>query len=828
YSEGYEDGKQKGWDQGLARAQKDAETNGKRDGTSEGKSDGLRVAYQEGYQNGKSTANDSASLQRGKTDGLAKGLERAKQEAEPYEARAYQDKENEYLRAPLKDVQTVSPLAKNFNGLQQTRPRSGAGKYYNPRPPSYPHPIIRDYYLEGYDFQYREAYNQTYQDEYDRSYRSAYDISYNEAYDRAVRRDYPNDRTRGYNAGFSEFERQAYDQFYPQEYRRQKDYYYQAAFDQFKNDAAEKQRGFKDGNQEASYKKGYDEGFAKGYQDNRQKEIDAAVARGEKRANDKYTKSAVLDFVGIELVDENGDGIFNPGENVVVKLVVKNYGLVGQSGLSSLSNLVVEGKSTSAQLSLPAITDQSKTTVSVAGKLVSDRSLKDGALGKVEFRVRLGSQELFAANAPVRFNYPMEMRVTSDIRFIAPGSSTKTAVAVKNRTNISKDVRVLVSSSSALLSSSVKDQVITVGAGREVQLPLELKAAQDAFFDGATLKVSTLDGLLPATEELSSEVVLGTPHKPTSSSEGLIIGGDLSERGSRHLGQSAKLDTFDLRIDGSTVSANILKNYSGKVIHVVGSDSIRLLSSSSISALSAFAETGGLVVVWNVSQDLPNSLLSWLGVQRSQATSLSDLKGDDLFRGFESLGLNARAEVLTLERPAVASLLMGQFVIGGVTAFNPLGDVVGRVVSLGFDTDVLPKVAMDDLISRAKSAALKFSDRLKLAEKDDAAIPGIIVDFKAELIGDDINTSVKWYVDKRKDSKLYKGIQTLLKAKDRRKAFGAFFPEVFQAASAMVDKTDREAALKIIDDTKSGVFGVDWDDVYCDYYKDSDTHGYCK
>ncbi len=825
YERGQSEGNEKGHDDGFKKAGEDAQINGEREGSSEGQQAGLRVAYQNGYQRGQETANDSAAYAQGKKEGLVAGLEKARAEAKPLEASAYNKKETEYRSAPLKEV-TTKNLAHNFQGLQSTSDLNDDGRYYNPRPPRYPHPMIRDFYMESYDYSYREHLRYEYNRAFERAYNLAYERVYSETYQRYANQDYPQERERGYNEAYRESYQRAYDQTYPSEFQRIKKYYYDYAFEQYKENQDEMDRGYREGNQFASHAKGFNEGIDEGYRSNIEREKNLAVERGIKRATEKYTQNAVLEFVASSISDENKDGLFVPGEKVLISLTVKNFGWIAKSGLKSNSGIQAS-QSTNGETSLPVIGGQTKTNVTVAGQVTLSPNLKIGETAQLKFSVKDLNREIYQNRQSLVIKYPVEISLKNALSVIEPGKSSMIELSLSNVSKTQKSVVVEFSTHSNLLEIDSPTQSIELRVGRSESVVTKVIASDQAFFDPADLLISVSDNKLVAAKKLERDFTIGYRHEVNRNSQGLLLGSNLSVIASRDLYQKSKLDTYDIRVDGGEIGNNLLNEYKGKVIHIISSRELSKLSQASVLSLIDFAKSGGNLVFWNASDELPQNLKHLLGLDQTQRTQVLSLKGLDILTGFEMSGLNTTGMGLTLDSMARPILVDGDSILGSQVVFSPLTDQPGRALALGFTSEVVDTEKIQLLLTKLLEAATSFEKKINDSKSNPAIIASIIFDIQAEIKGDDLDTSVRWYKDKKKETKMFRAIKKVLKNKNTRPVIAKFYPQVLSEIHQMQDKNDQQSALNVLK-TGAGGFSQDWKSYYCKFYEDNDTHGICR
>ena len=185
----------------------------------------------------------------------------------------------------------------------------------------------------------KRAYEEGYKEGYNRSYRRAYENArrdgYNEVYFRAYRRAYDNQYYISYQRGFVEGKDKGYQDAYNSAYNSAYSYYY----DQYRNREYSEQRtqglnngqavGQKEGfaagcaeQKKLGYKAGYDKIAAEVYPG----AFNAGKQAGIAAADKYYNENSVLKIFNTAFYEENNNGKFEAGENIILKAEVRNYG----------------------------------------------------------------------------------------------------------------------------------------------------------------------------------------------------------------------------------------------------------------------------------------------------------------------------------------------------------------------------------------------------------------------------------------------------------------------------------------------------------------------
>lgn len=836
YNMGYETGKARGIERGRVDATAKAEANGNKDGSAKGRADGLVVAFNngkaEGLEHGEKTGSDQVAYARGRKQGESEGLERAREEAQEQEPVGYNDKEQEFLRANLKQV-TIGDdtIAAHFAGLQAGGAKHGDGRHYNPRPNQYPHPMITDFYRGFYDQAYRASLDDTYARVYRSTYDSTYAASFEAARAEAAAKDYPEDRARGDQEAYARFYKETYDRVYASEYRARYQRHYDAAYAVAKEDAAEKKRGFDIGNAIASEEKGLHEGRVAGYENNLEGEKKIAYERGQRAANKRYTENAVIEVVSSSMVDANRDGIFMPGEAAVVELVVKNFGHQAKKDLRAL--LQVSGRGISvpnADVTIAALPGQSLVKVRAATRALIAANTQEATQFGLRFTAAdadVRHQNNFAATV----SFPSVVVAQGFNGAIVPGAMTKLKLAVTNRSRSVQNLVVNVDvdeSKAAIGQSQIALAPLAAGAAAEVEV--ELFGKQEAHFQAAPITVKTAQSGLAYAKTLVVNAAVLRKHQKNQGAKGLLLGSDLSKAGAKDLFAAQLMDTWDLRIDGVIQDQALLDVYLDRTVHFVTDGTA--LDRASLANLKAFVAKGGALVVWGAEMgQVASQLSSVSGVQRADhVTSLGDLAGVGVLDDVRIDNVDAGG-ILTLGGAKVrAALLDGRrAVVGASNHVNEFTDQVGRVLTIAVSPESLTKEQILAVQARVDRVRLSFARKIELATAK-ASDLGLVMDALEEEMRDDaVRSDVRWFKDNDDETKLAKAIDTFLK-KDhpRRMDIAKLYPEAVAAAKRMTDSTDRDTVLSMLEWRRVGGFFSkrSWKDLYCENF-DSGNTGLC-
>ncbi|HOI42420.1 MAG TPA: hypothetical protein PK523_05685 [Elusimicrobiales bacterium] len=307
--------------------------NGSREGQSAGITNGTaageRRCYDEGYSDAYNPAyaeakalglQDSASYESGYAKGQA---DAAVMEAENGQRAGYQagfsQRETEIHNSFPAALAAQGGFTKGFS-VEMGLPLELVSKGYTT-------PEEKRAYEKGY----KEGYDRAYRREYNDAKRRAYDESYRHEYRRAYDAQY----SISYRTGYTEGREEGYQDAYGAAYNSA----YNAYFAEYKNReySEQRSRGLRDG-QVNGQREGFEAGCAEqnrrgykaGYADMAAQVYPGAFEAGKQSgiaAADKYyAENAVLKAFDMAFYDENGDGKFEAGENVMLRAEIRNFG----------------------------------------------------------------------------------------------------------------------------------------------------------------------------------------------------------------------------------------------------------------------------------------------------------------------------------------------------------------------------------------------------------------------------------------------------------------------------------------------------------------------
>nr|MDA8131594.1 hypothetical protein [Elusimicrobiota bacterium] len=325
-------GRRDGWGVDQAAGTLNGSRDGQNAGTSNGTAAGQKRCYDEGYAGGYNAVY-AAAKEEGEKDpasykaGYAKGqADAAVIEVENGQKAGYQagfsQRETEIQNSLTTKEAVRGLLEKSILELdgRKTLPielvRSG---YTTPEETQ----AYNNGYREGYQNAYRRAYEEGKREGYRESYDMAYRRAYDEQYAISYRDGYAEGREQGYQEAYSAAYNSAYAAYY-QEYSG-REYAEQRTQGTRDGRVAGQNEGFAAGCAEAT-KRGYKEGYEKMAAQVYPGAFEAGKKAGIAAADKYYQENAVLKVTSVSLYDENGNGKFEAGENVLMRAEIKNFG----------------------------------------------------------------------------------------------------------------------------------------------------------------------------------------------------------------------------------------------------------------------------------------------------------------------------------------------------------------------------------------------------------------------------------------------------------------------------------------------------------------------
>ncbi len=289
---------------------------GKRRCYDEGYTTGYNAAYAEGKQQGlQDMGSYNAGFAKGQAD--ASVIEAEKGQRAGYQA-GFSQREAE--------------LQNSFNEVKVSGTMAARGV----RGPDLPIEMARNGYATPEE---RQAYDRGFREGYQRAYRRAFDDArrdgYNERYTLAYRRAYDNQYSISYRQGFIDGKEKGYKAAYRAAYNSA----YAAFYAEYSGREYPDQRELGLGNGRAT---GYKEGFAAGSAEQNKVGYQAGYAKkasevypgafeagkqaGIAAADKYYAENSVVKLFNAAFYDEDNDGKFEAGENVMLRGELRNFG----------------------------------------------------------------------------------------------------------------------------------------------------------------------------------------------------------------------------------------------------------------------------------------------------------------------------------------------------------------------------------------------------------------------------------------------------------------------------------------------------------------------
>lgn len=830
YDSGYASGKSKATSDALAKSQTDATANGTQDGLAQGKIDGLKNAYNiglnEGLKHGAETGSDREAYTIGRKEGEAAGLAKAVEDARPQEGLGYKDKENEYLNAPLKKVIVGDQtLAQKFEGLQGRYSEEGDDRYYRPQPGNLPHPRLERFYLDAYDQSYRTELSNTYRSVYRRQYDSNYNSSYRRLYDENYRVRYSDSEKSGYDRGYSDTYQNQYDANYKVIYAAVYELNYDVNYEKFKLDVAERARGFKDGNRTASKAKGYDEGYRANYAANIELEKKKAYTAGQLRAKTLYDNNAVIVVNSLELKEVDADGINRPGEALAVVMKLKNFGLKAKIDLNS-EVLESQGSLVVAQGKIAAgvVPPQSDATVVVPVQSSIAKTAIDGSSLQALVKATTGQTAYASQRLALNVQYPAKALISNFDGILIPGLATSVKIKVNNRSKSVQNLVINVAIDSTKVDSTQTQLVVSnLQPGTTQDLDLTLTGKMEARFEETPLELSTSQNQNQFAMLEKTNLTIIRKHSPTADSKGLIISSNLAVGAGKKLFGLEKLDTWDLRVDGSIAELAKISSYQTKIVHVLA-DLNSAIDAKTAETLKQLIAKNGTVVLWGSRLDrspLAQAVLQNAGISVTQASQLNgQILGIERLKGMTA---NYAGEISILRvnsQKGTYALNSSSGVLGTITSGNGINERTGQTVVLGLDMMGLDNVAVQSILGKIEILKSSFDEKMKLAVASPSANMTLVVqDIIDEMISAELLGTGNFYKNNPEKNKIFRAGRKMIGESGRNSAqakeLTKAYPILMDVINKRLSKERWRAELVIEKRHGSGFNARSLKDLYC-------------
>ena len=372
--------------QGKIEGEELARDNGERDGSREGTTAGnISAATSAGESAGTSRANSSDATTVGTAQGAKDGFARAQYEGkiEGFQIgkaqgiKRFEDLELKEITVPGKFIGTFSSNIPSYPGFNCSDARRVGSNnicpQYNPRQRAVMNMnrhVVKRAFIDGYIKRYRHGRRNAFVRVIADIYLSVYDNTYRSSFNYYSNLSYPQERERGRLVGHD----RAYNRLYP---IVRADFFakFKEMFDASPNRSASEYVQTYARVEKESFERVYEAIRLATYKKVEQATFDKNIAaqvekfRVERLAQVTkiYKENPVLKYESSSLFDSGisgiakNDGVFQPGEDVIHTIIVKNFGLVAQNG--------AKVKLTSgATITLPSIPAQSTVTVKGAAK----------------------------------------------------------------------------------------------------------------------------------------------------------------------------------------------------------------------------------------------------------------------------------------------------------------------------------------------------------------------------------------------------------------------------------------------------------------------------
>lgn len=830
YNSGYASGKDRATQEALANSERDAQTNGSRDGLAQGKIDGLKNAYnvgmQEGLKHGAETGSDREAYAIGRKEGEAAGLAKAVEDAKPQEGLGYKDKENEYLAAPLKKVVVGDAnLAQKFEGLQGRFSEEGDDRYYRPQPGVLPHRRLEPFYMEAYDRTYRKELSETYRSVYRREYDVNYTSYYRQNYDSNFNVKYPDSEKSGYDQGYKDTYQRQYDANYQVRYAAIYRTNYDSNYEKFKLDVAERARGFKDGNRTASKAKGYDEGYRASYAANIDIEKRKAYAAGQARAKNLYDNNPVIQVLSLDLKEVDADGINRPGESLAVVMKMKNFGLKAKADLNSEILEAAGGISVAqARVVTGTVPPQSEATVVVPVQSSVAKSAVDGASLAVTLRATSGQTVHAVDRKTLAIQFPAKVTVTGFDGILIPGVATPVKVRVQNRSKSLQSLLLTVSVDGSKVDiAQTQFTVAQLQPQSQQEISLLLTGKMEARFEESPLEITTVQAQDAFAMDEKMQMTIIRKHSPSADSKGLILSSNLAQGAGKKLFAIDKLDTWDLRVDGSVSDLTKIDSYQTKVIHVLA-DANAPVDAATVNTLKQFINKNGTVVVWGGQLDrsqLGQAVLNQVGVSVTQNQALNGAVGGiEKLRG---LNMNYRGDVSVLRHNSQKGsyALNSSVGVPGVIVFgNAIEERTGQTVIIGLDMLGLEDASVKALMTQVDVLRSSFDDKMKTAASQPTAQMHLVVqDIVDEMVGAELLGTGNFYKNNSERNKIFRAGRKMIGDAGRNSAqareLAKAYPQLMDVVEKRLNKEKWRAELVIEKRHGGGFNSRNMKDLYC-------------
>jgi septal ring factor EnvC (AmiA/AmiB activator) len=444
----YNEGRRVGYQNGVDSALQDADVDGKKDGRYQANVD---AATADGKAAGQAAAQASDASAVGTNQGKAAGLQRAISTGKINgSAQGEQKAINNFESKQLQNVEVQGPFAGSFAKDVPDFPFNFRGDRFDPSNNAR-RDVVKKAFADGYRFRYRNASERAFNRNIDAVYNGAYDSAFDRAYRMSYNDFYQADYQRGQNLG----EDQGYKATYPSAYQDKYDAQYgQTILNPNKNKPVYQQT-FKDVKAD-TYADVYESTRVQYYNKFEPIEFNANIDaqtkkfRQERRKQvaDIYRSAPVLKFESSSIKDNgtNGvgsnDGVFMPGENIGVDVVITNF------GKQPANDVIIN--TGNGQAKLPSIPAQSVVTVKGASQgivhaaenqtqyvslTLSSNLTKEAKIQGRHFQNAANGTIASGAAHQVTAAYPLNVTNMALDRTLLMDAPAKLSISVANKSN---------------------------------------------------------------------------------------------------------------------------------------------------------------------------------------------------------------------------------------------------------------------------------------------------------------------------------------------------------------------------------------------------------
>lgn len=832
------DGVRMGTETGHRDGSRQGTIDGEREGQSQGQAAGLKQAYKDGYgkgyQDGSNTGRDESAYFIGQERGRAQGLMDAMEEAKPLERKAYQAVEATYLGAALKKVSLGDELvSRDFDGLQQRKNKGRKGERrkarnnrggHGPREGRLPHPRLKAFYQNAYD----QAFDQSFGNAYERAYDFAYERASNQAYDRAyeqfVNTSQSGEYKDAYDRAYSQSYNESYRSRYNTVYAREKDIAYDKAFALARQDQQQIADGFAEGLRIGSQDKGFKDGRADAYAKNIESEKQKATDRGTQAAHSLYMNNAVLKFVSVDWMDQDGDGFFRPGETIDLMFRLKNFGLKSATELSEKYSGIQNLQTTLADQNSGEIPAQSEVTILRRARLMIAAGTKDQSQIGLNFELVNGSQLLGQRKFSTKARYPVDLLVENTSGRMEPGASRKATIKLKNRSATLQKVNLMVALDKEILQTSLRESTaLELKANEARTIALPLKALESGFLLSSPIEVKVLKGekLWAQTHQAGISVV--KKYSTGSASRSLVISSGQTPRGTARLFQSGKADVWDFRVDSNKIGSKTIGKYKGKIIQIMGDSGLNL-TDDAIAALKSHYRNAGSLIVWGSdlrsSKDL-EELLATYNIQVDPAQSFDgQLKGTGAFSDLNPK-VSGFVSPVSIKSVLGAGLLKADGTnVMMMTLTGATKSQYGRLFVVGTSPDALGAAMVKKIVDRVAALSAGWDKKLNAAKTNAEGLRLVMSDIRDEVALAEADSSWIYYKEFGRNNRIQRLIEQVLFSSSVsaqvKTALAKYYPYVHGLVAGLgSEKPFAEKVLLI----KSSSSSRSWKQQYCDKFK---------